>query len=402
MRRPVLRIAEHRVRGKLSKTSPFVIDGLRVNNKRKRLFFKTRTAAEQELGRIKTKLRQEGDDALKLPDWLRVTSLECTKELEPFGKTIRDATDHYLRYLRDTQKPNITTSELVTHYLAHQRQLKSSAVHQRDLKGRLGRFCLAFGTRTIRSIETREIDGWLRKLKLSPKSLHNYRGRLSGLFVYGMKQGYADSNPVAPIELEKTVEKPPEIFTPDQLRGVLENAPADALPLFAIGAFAGLRAAELLRLEWDNVFKNGHVEVPALKAKSAKRRVIRMSENLQAWLAPYASCTGRIWPRSEASFYDATEKARIAAGLAKWPQNGLRHSFASYHLAKHQNAPQLSLDMGHVNPRMVFDCYREVVMPAEADRYWQIFPPRAAENVVPMAQGVVKLTGAPGKGAREI
>ena len=66
MRRPVLRIAEHRVRGKLSKTSPFVIDGLRVNNKRKRLFFKTRTAAEQELGRIKTKLRQEGDDALSL------------------------------------------------------------------------------------------------------------------------------------------------------------------------------------------------------------------------------------------------------------------------------------------------------------------------------------------------
>jgi len=62
MRRPVLRIAEHRVRGKLSKTSPFVIDGLRVNNKRKRLFFKTRAPAEQELGRIKTKLRQE--DAL--------------------------------------------------------------------------------------------------------------------------------------------------------------------------------------------------------------------------------------------------------------------------------------------------------------------------------------------------
>ena len=46
----------------------------------------------------------------------------------------------------------------------------------------------------------------------------------------------------------------------------------------------------------------------------------------------------------------------------------------------------LALDMGHTTTAMIFANYREIVTPEEADRYWQIFPPRVAENVVPMAQ----------------
>ena len=166
------------------------------------------------------------------------------------------------------------------------------------------------------------------------------------------------------------------------------NASAKLLPLLAIGAFAGLRTAELLRLEWSNLkfSGKGSVEVTARKAKSAKRRVITMSDNLRAWLEPYAASTGKLWQTSESAFHKASKKVGIAAGLPKWPQNGLRHSFASYHLAKHQDAPRLALDMGHISPKMIFDHYREIVTPEEAERYWQIFPPRAAQNVVPMAQ----------------
>ena len=42
--------------------------------------------------------------------------------------------------------------------------------------------------------------------------------------------------------------------------------------------------------------------------------------------------------------------------------------------------------MGHVSPHMIFSNYREIVTPEEAERYWQIFPPSQAENVVAMAQ----------------
>ena len=43
--------------------------------------------------------------------------------------------------------------------------------------------------------------------------------------------------------------------------------------------------------------------------------------------------------------------------------------------------------MGHVTPHMIFNHYREIVTPEEAERYWNIFPPKPAENIVPMAQG---------------
>jgi hypothetical protein len=43
-------------------------------------------------------------------------------------------------------------------------------------------------------------------------------------------------------------------------------------------------------------------------------------------------------------------------------------------------------DMGHTSAKLIFSTYRELVHPDEAERYFAIFPPTAAENVVPMAQ----------------
>lgn len=403
MRRSELRIVDY---SKHSKSSPWMISGVRENGKRKRLFFATHGAAKKELARIKIKQRREGEEALKLPDWLRITALQCAKDLAEFpGVTIRDATDHYLKYLRDSRKPNITVSGLVTQFLDHQRRLKRSEAHQDDLKLRLEHFSRTFGDRTVRQIEPHEIKTWLQKLKLGPQSLHNYRSRLSNLFGYAMKNEYTDRNPVIGIELQKLIDAPPEIFTPEQLRLVLDHArSADLLPLLAIGAFAGLRTAELLRLEWKDisigwkeeiapegtktgkVLPVGHVKVETAKSKTARRRVVTMPANLRAWLGPYAGRTGKLWELTADHFHGLCRKIAADTGLTKWPKNGLRHSFASYHAAKHKNAPELAADMGHTGVNMLYNHYREVVTPDEAELYWQISPPTPAGNVVPMAQ----------------
>ena len=71
------------------------------------------------------------------------------------------------------------------------------------------------------------------------------------------------------------------------------------------------------------------------------------------------------------------------AELTTWPQNGLRHSFGSYHLAKFGNANALALEMGHTTTKEIFAHYRELVRPDEAERYWNI-KPAAEAGVVPM------------------
>jgi Phage integrase family len=177
-----------------------------------------------------------------------------------------------------------------------------------------------------------------------------------------------EKNPVMAIEKIKVIDTAPEVFTPEQLAQLLNAAPAELLPGVTIQALAGLRTAELLRLEWREVDQTrGFITVSAKKAKTAKRRLIPLASNLAEWLRPYADKTGLLWGKGFRSYHVALRNLAAEIGLAHWPNNGLRHSFASYHLAKHQKAPQLALEMGHSTPRMVFDNYREVVAPAEAE-----------------------------------
>jgi integrase len=380
MRRPTLRIVEYHH----SATAKYVIEGVRVNGKRKRLFFATEDAAEKELARIKIKQRKEGENALKLPDTLRIMALDSAEKLKPFGKTIIDAANFYVKFLRDAER-SISVSNLIEEYLAGQKRLKRSETHVSDLNQRLGRFKETFGNQPIRTITTVEIESWLHRLKLSPQSINNFRARLAALFGYAEKRGYVDKNPVSVIDKIKLVDAPPEILRPDQLQKALEACTADLLPCIALGAFAGLRTAELLRLEWHDIdLKRGFINVAASKSKTAKRRLIKIAPNLADWLRPYSQKKGMLYPYSHRWYHLNVDLLKKPAELSEWPNNGLRHSFASYHLAQHQNAPQLALDMGHTTPRMIFDSYREVVTPEEAEKYWSIRPKAEAGNVVPM------------------
>jgi integrase len=76
---------------------------------------------------------------------------------------------------------------------------------------------------------------------------------------------------------------------------------------------------------------------------------------------------------------------RKAAELARWPNNGLRHSFASYRLAAIHDAPRVASELGHTSPTMLYNVYRELVLPEEAERYWTIAPAAEVPNVVAFA-----------------
>src|SRR5262249_27537668 len=150
--------------------------------------------------------------------------------------------------------------------------------------------------------------------------------------------------------------------------------------MLTIGAFAGLRDAEIKRLDWSEVdLARGYIEVQAAKAKSARRRIIPIQPNLGAWLAPYSERNGMVVPVNARKKLD---KVRKAAGLARWPTNGLRHSYASYRLAAIHDAPRVAAELGHTGPQMLYNTYRELVLPEDAERYWKIAPQGKAENVV--------------------
>jgi integrase len=262
-----------------------------------------------------------------------------------------------------------------------------------DLRKRLARFCADFGNRQIAAITIEELDNWLRDLPLSPKSRANFRANVGVLFSYAANRRIIDFNPITHTAKPKLPDNPPGIVAVNELRGLLETAQrteTDVVPMLAIGAFSGLREAEIQRLDWSEVdVTRGHIEVKATKAKSARRRIVPILPNLAAWLRPYSGMTGRVVP---AAARGKIERARKAAELLKWPHTGLRHSFASYRLAAIHDAPRVAAELGHTSPQMLYSTYREVVLPQEAERYWKIVPKEETANVVAFSASAGRAT----------
>ncbi len=400
MKQPLLRIEPYRH----SATSAFVVEGLRINGKRVRKFFKTKKAATTWLNETKIKIANEGLSALTLGDDLRVMAVQCAEQLRPYGKTLADATEFYLDYLKQTER-SCTFSELVASFIAAKTKDGASDRYLSDLRTRFSRATLDFGARKVATIEAREIDDWLRELPLSPQSRNNFRTVLHALFAYAEDRGYSAVNAVAKTAKAKLVDKAPEIFTPQEARALLEAAlpdpepelgaaPSDVprwlghpdvIPALAIGLFAGLRQAEIERLDWSEVdLGRSFIEVTAEKAKTKRRRLVKMEPNLSAWLTPFVRKSGSVMPPNYRNKVEATWKK---AGLEQWPDNGLRHSYASYHLAHFKDASRLALELGHGTTQMLFAHYRELVRPEEAEAYWKIAPQAGAENIIPINQG---------------
>jgi integrase len=202
----------------------------------------------------------------------------------------------------------------------------------------------------------------------------NYRRLLIVLFNYAVRNGYCERNPADLTVRPRLPETEIGILTPEQTASLLEVTEGEIQAFLAIGAFAGLRRSEIERLEWNEVDLDGRlIEVAAKKAKTASRRFVRVSENLAEWLDPLVKRSGMVCPSKE-RLRKVLLVAREDARITEWPNNALRHSYASYHLAKHRDAPALALELGHTTTNLIFRHYRRLVRPEDAERYWEICP----------------------------
>jgi hypothetical protein len=101
-----------------------------------------------------------------------------------------------------------------------------------------------------------------------------------------------------------------------------------------------------------------------------------------SFLLPLRQHRGNVTPQDRFEFRQQFDQARIAAGILDWPDNALRHSFASYHMAHFKNAASTALELGHRDSRVTFAHYRELVKPKDAERYWDIKPATTGKKIV--------------------
>jgi integrase len=319
----------------------------------------------------------------------------CQRQAEKFGVTLAAAVDEWVS--ARSVVVGITLSDAVRFYQANRTDLFAvkpvtqvavefveslkrkgvSDIYVRNATSSLKRFTDVVGG-NIADVTVADINKFLAGLrKLGPVSKNGIRRNLVTMFSFAKRQGYLHPDRKTAAELSETFKAPETeiaIFTPDEMQNMLLAANARILPLIAIGGFSGVRSAEVGRLHWEDFkWDRGHIEIAGRKAKTAARRLVPLSENLKAWLAPWRGETGPVITITDASgaLSDTAVKAKVPGG---WRQNGLRHSFISYRVALTGDVARTALEAGN-SPKMIFRHYREVVDEAAAKAWFSIMPP---------------------------
>ncbi len=324
----------------------------------------------------------------------------CEKVAEKFGVSLTAAMDEWAS-ARKTAGDDIPLSDAVRFYAANRsiltavktvEEVAAEFVESRRLSGvsdhyvracglNLKRFCGSV-TGNIDEVTAPDINRFLTGLEgLGPVSRNTIRRNIVTMFRFAKKQGYLHPDRKTAAEQSETFKVPDKavtIYTPDEMERILLAANARLLPLLAIGAFAGIRTAEICRLHWEDIkWDRGHIEIAGKKAKTAARRLAPLTENLKAWLAPWRQESGLIITMADPSgaMGDTAIKAQIPGG---WRQNALRHSFISYRVAETGDVARTSLEAGN-SPKVVFRNYREVVDEIAAKEWFSITPPEGWE-----------------------
>jgi len=373
---------EIKVRAHRNRQRPHLkyIVNYREDGRRKRAYFETKGSATAFADERNIALISEGREHAEFPATLRIMAQECADTLSGYGKTIRDATEFLIAHLKASEK-SCSAVQLVSELVATKERDGASQRHLSDLRSRLNIFAEKFDGQPIATISARDIDDWLRALPVSAVTRNHYRRLIVLAFNFAMQRGYATTNPAKETARAKEHGASVGILTVNEAARLLESASAEVLPYIALGLFAGLRRAEIERLDWSEIdFESGLIEVTAQKSKTAQRRHVTIQSNLREWLLPFRKHRGRI---TSDEFRKQFDQARVAAGLTEWPDNALRHSFASYHLAHFKNAASTALELGHHDSRITFRHYRELVKPKAAEQYWNLRPV-SVEKVVPL------------------
>src|SRR5262249_55508395 len=112
-------------------------------------------------------------------------------------------------------------------------------------------------------------------------------------------------------------------------------------------------------------------------SKTRARRLVPIQPNLAAWLAPYSKATGKIFQNRRV--VDLATRFAKEQGV-EWPQNVLRHSYATYRLSVLKNAAEVALEMGN-SPQKLFTNYRELDRENHAPAWFAISPKRSKKIV---------------------
>ena len=274
------------------------------------------------------------------------------------------------------EKTGSTVRALAQNYMARlvERRLSSDGIKQ--VNTCLKRFINKFGGLNIKAVEAEALEAWILSIPYGTRTRWNHYSQVRQFFNWKDVRRHVPMSPFEDIEAPPKTDKDGrlEILTPAEMAQLLalEVEPWVKVKI-VLGGFAGLRTCEIAKMGYDSI--DAEFEEIIVRKEESKQGLACRPRSVT--LQPAVT---RHLPTGEGPFISDAKAWRHHRGMpevaklgrGRFPQNALRHSFASYHLAHFKSPEKTAFEMGHTSPRLIYETYANAVSRRDAEAWWAL------------------------------
>lgn len=284
--------------------------------------------------------------------------------------------------LLQRQQRSVAFKVAVEASLEARKQRRPRTLHDISyMASRAMRKCPGLARRPISTITADECLEILERAFHTDRQRFKARSILGSVFTYAKRKGWCLENPMERVDLPELVEHEICPLTLEQIERLRTVTMADSDvsccgPALGLMLYAGIRPAEVERLSWEDVdLTEKLIRIRPIHSKTGGVRHVTIYPVLERWLRGFGEGRGKICPPAWKRRWRHLRRLAgwgIGEGLHAWPQDVLRHTFASYHAKHFRNLEVLQLEMGHHSTALLRTRYLNMrgITAQKAELFW--------------------------------
>jgi integrase len=365
-----------------------------ASGKREQQFFRSRDEAKEARTRLLENYSSHGTAAAVISPALASDALKAFEILKPWDITLTVAAQMVAK-LKTSEDASRPLNEACREWL----KVKAAEVRPKTLEGyraAANKLIKAFANHQLSDIATEDLQSVLAPPETNASSAKANKVTARVFWLWAAERGWCRAEVIQKVKVPKVQDKGEiEILSVAEATRLMEAAEKfypQSVPMFAIQLFGGIRPEEATRLRPSD-FTDAGIELSARITKKGRRRNIEPNDVLKAWLKQYPFQKCPNWTRiSRAVRYLAGFKTWVEPGFIDegikplatpskpWPQNALRHSYASYAVAAGTPLETLLWQFGHTgSPTVLREHYVGRATKKDALAYFSIVPEGVAK-----------------------
>lgn len=247
----------------------------------------------------------------------------------------------------------------------------------------------AWGVTPLSGVKPREVELWLNKLSLAPKSRVHIRCMLSQLFEYAMWADLmpANRNPMSLVTIRNASKRmnKPRVLSVEEFQRLIAILTEPYRTIAILGGCLGLRISEVLGLQWKDIdWLNGELrlERAVVKQKTGEVKTHHSAKPLpldaqllevlkahkqrsdftapEEWVFASPDQMGKL-PRSYSCICEKLAKAGKRAGVGHISTHSFRHSYRSWLDALGTPLSVQQRAMRHGDIRITMNTYGDLI-----------------------------------------